>query len=157
LGHPWCQLRASPFERWWWVTLSKFFKPSMYRAVMGGAFDRLAAPARQLHSLKGRHELHGEVEVVAPRTFAAKWRGFFWGAPKLACGAIRFEWLAEPETETWIRFFPGKTMGSFLTKVGHRVTERLGASRRMFELLEVEGALEMRLEMLHFLGIRCPQ
>jgi Domain of unknown function (DUF4166) len=127
--------------------------PSMYRSVMEDSFNRLATPVQQFHSCAGRHEFHGEVKVAEPASILAKLLAIFLGAP---LKAIRIELLAAPATETWTRFFPGKTMRSTLTKSGNRVTERLGASRLTFTLIEVAGALEMRLEKLYFLGIPCP-
>lgn len=130
---------------------------SMYRSVMGDAFDRLASPIQQFHSLAGRHDLHGEVQVAEPASALAKLLAVFLGAPlKARQGPIRFTLLAAPSCETWIRFFPGMTMRSTLTKSGTRVVERLGASRLSFELVEVAGALEMHLVKLHFFGIPCP-
>ncbi|MES2772155.1 MAG: DUF4166 domain-containing protein [Pseudomonadota bacterium] len=132
-------------------------QPSMYSALMGDAFNRLANPIQQFHTFAGHHEFRGVVEVASPASFIAKLLAVFLGAPlKATQGPIRFELWAKPDTETWTRFFPGKTMRSTLTKSGNRITERLGASLLTFELLEVEGALEMRLEKLYFLGIRCP-
>jgi hypothetical protein len=132
--------------------------PSMYRAVMGDAFNQLAAPIRQFHTFSGRHEFHGVVEVGAPASLPAKLLAILLGAPvKAAQGSIRFELRAEPGSETWTRYFPGKTMRSTFTKSGNRVTERLGPSCLTFELLEAEGTLEMRLETMHFWGISCPR
>lgn len=132
--------------------------PSMYRAVMGEAFNRLADPVQQFHTFAGRHEFQGVVQVEAPASLPAKLLAILLGAPLSAArGPIRFEMRAEPTTECWTRFFPGKTMRSTLTKSGNRLTEQLGASRLTFALFEVHGALEMRLEKLHFLGIPCPE
>lgn len=131
--------------------------PSMYRSAMGDAFNRLAPTIQQFHSFAGRHEFQGEVKVAEPASILASLLARLLGAPLIASqGPIRFELLAAPTNETWTRFFPGKTMRSTLTKSGNRVIEQLGASRLTFELLEVAGALEMRLEKLHFLGIPCP-
>jgi hypothetical protein len=131
--------------------------PSMYRSVMGDAFNRLAPAVQQFHSFAGRHEFQGEVQVAEPASIFAKLLAIFLGAPlKASQGPIYFELLAAPTTETWTRFFPGKTMRSTLTKSGRHITERLGASRLTFELVEIAGALEMRLVKLHFLGIPCP-
>ena len=40
--------------------------PSMYRDVMGDAFDQLAEPVRQFHTASGYHQFYGEVQVGAP-------------------------------------------------------------------------------------------
>ncbi len=130
----------------------------MYRAVMGEAFNRLALPVQQFHTFAGHHEFQGVVQVEAPASLLAKVLAILLGAPlTTARGRIRFEMSAEPTTECWTRFFPGKTMRSTLSKSGNRLTERLGASCLTFALVEVHGALEMRLEKLHFLGIPCPE
>lgn len=131
--------------------------PSMYRLVMGEAFFRLDPPVRQFHSCAGRHGFQGEVQVGAPASIPAKWLAFALGVPQKASeGPMRFELQADPQTETWTRFFPTITMRSTLTREGSRIVERLGATRLTFELLEVGGALVMRLVKLHFLGIPCP-
>ena len=130
---------------------------SMYSAVMGNAFSRLAAPVRQFHTASGHQTFDGEVDVQAPSSFLAKLLAIALGAPlRASSGVIRFELRASPDVEVWTRFFPGKTMHSTLQKSGDRITERLGASLLTFRLLEINGALEMRLEELHFLGILCP-
>ena len=130
---------------------------SLYRAVMGEVFDQLAEPVRQFHSLAGSHELHGWVEVHAPRSWAARLLAVCLGAPtRAASGPLRFELLAQQGVETWTRFFPNKTMQSVLKRDGTRIMEKLGASRLSFELVEVAGALEMRLNGMHFWGIPCP-
>lgn len=132
--------------------------PSMYRAVMGDAFDRLAAPIKEFHTLAGSHTLRGEVSVGAPASILAKVLAIFLGAPlKAQRGAIRFDLVAEPNTESWTRVFPNKTMHSTLERTDNRITERLGVARLAFELLEINGALEMRLETLHFFGVSCPK
>jgi hypothetical protein len=144
----------------WRLTLKVLNMTSvtLYRAVMGEAFDRLVKPVRQFHSLAGRHELHGWVDVRAPGSWAARLLAICLGAPtRAARGPIRFELWAQPDAETWTRFFPNRTMRSVLKKDGIRVTEKLGASRLAFELVEVAGALEMRLQALHFWGVPCPR
>jgi hypothetical protein len=129
----------------------------MYRNVMGPAFNRLDHSVQQFHSRSGWNEFDGWVEVHAPGSFLAKLMALCLGTPLSASsGAIRFELNAGPESESWTRFFPSKRMASTLTKTSDRVVERLGVARLTFELIEVAGALEMRLECLHFFGIRCP-
>lgn len=129
----------------------------MYSEVMGDSFNRLAEPLRKFHSCVGRHQFQGMVEVAAPSSPLAKLLAMLLGSPLAATqGPIRFELVAEPGFEAWTRHFPGKTMRSTFTKSGHRVVEQLGASRLVFALLELDGTLEMRLEKLYFLGVRCP-
>ena len=130
---------------------------SMYQAVMGDALDRLAAPVRQFHSFAGHHTFHGQVRIAAPESLPARLLALALGTPQRAGeGPVRFELIAGSRAETWTRFFPGKTMRSVLIKDGCRLSERLGAARLGFPLVEVDGALEMRLASVHFLGIPCP-
>lgn len=130
----------------------------MYCTVMGDAFHRLAVPIQQFHTLAGHHTLHGEVAVTAPASLLAKALAVLLGSPlKSQQGSIRFDLDAQPTIETWTRHFPGKTMRSTLEQTGNRVTERLGAALLVFALSEVEGALEMQLEAMRFLGIPCPK
>jgi hypothetical protein len=129
----------------------------MYREVMGDSFDRLEEPLRKFHSCVGRHEFQGIVKVAAPSSPLAKLLAILLGAPLATTqGPICFELVAEPGCEAWTRRFPGRTMRSIFSKSGHRVIEQLGASRLVFALLELDGTLEMRLEKLYFLGVRCP-
>lgn len=131
---------------------------SMYQAVMGDAFDRLAAPVRQFHRFAGHHTFHGQVRIAAPESLPARLLALALGTPQRAGeGPVRFELIAGSLAETWTRFFPGKTMRSVLIKDGCRLSERLGAARLGFSLVEVDGALEMRLASVHLLGIACPK
>jgi len=124
---------------------------------MGEAFNRLATPVQRFHSMEGRHEFHGEVEVGAPGSIIAKLLAISIGAPSKATrGPIRLELDATPQNEVWTRFFPNKTMRSTFAQSKNHITERLGASLLIFALTEVDGALEMQLKEMKFLGVRCP-
>lgn len=79
------------------------------------------------------------------------------GAPmRASLGALRFELRAEPDCETWTRFFPTQVMRSTLHRRGQEIVESLGAARLTFALAAHEKRLVMRLLTLHFLGVRCP-
>jgi hypothetical protein len=129
----------------------------MYEQVMGAEFSTLGAAVQRFHRLAGRHELHGWVETVAPQSWPAKLLAWCLGTPTQAGqGPIRFELHAQPDHETWTRFFPMQTMRSRLQRRGGDIVESLGAARLTFALLAREQGLVMRLQQLHFLGIRCP-
>lgn len=70
---------------------------------------------------------------------------------------MRFELEANQDHETWTRHFPSKRMVSTMRLEGGHIVERLGAARLAFTLHEAAGGLEMRLECMHFLGLRCPR
>ncbi|MCT9810872.1 DUF4166 domain-containing protein [Acidovorax sp. Be4] len=130
---------------------------SMYEQVMGAEFSTLGAAVQRFHRLAGRHELHGWVETLAPQSWPARLLAWCLGTPTQASqGPIRFELHAQPDHETWTRFFPTQTMRSRLQRRGGDIVESLGAARLTFALLAREQGLVMRLQQLHFLGIRCP-
>jgi hypothetical protein len=131
---------------------------SMYERAMGESFHRLPSAVRRFHKLAGVQELHGWVETDAPSTLAASLLARCIGTPLQATsGPIRFQLDATPEAETWTRHFPGQRMTSRMRLDARKVVEQLGAARLTFELCEVGGRLEMRLQGLHFLGVPCPR
>lgn len=133
--------------------------PTLYQNAMGPeAFARLSEPLRRFHSQAGKAVFTGQVEVDAPASLAARLLALCLGAPQRAAqGAIRFELDAGSATETWVRHFPARTMMSTLSADGAHVMERMGPARLAFLLCEVDGGLEMRLDHMRFLGIRCPR
>ena len=129
----------------------------MYEQVMGAEFSTLGMAVQRFHRLSGYHELQGWVETMAPHSVLAKLLAFGLGTPMRASqGPIRFELQAEPNRETWTRFFPTQVMRSTLHRRKREIVESLGAARLTFELAATEKRLVMRLLRLHFLGLRCP-
>lgn len=132
-------------------------KTSMYEQVMGAEFSTLGMAVQRFHRLAGCHELHGWVETMAPRPGLARLLALCLGAPMRASqGPIRFELRAQPDCETWTRFFPTRVMRSTLRRRGREIVESLGVVRLTFALAASERRLEMQLLRLHFLGIPCP-
>lgn len=131
---------------------------SIYAVVMGDDFSRLCDPVRQFHSQSGKAAYAGTVDIDAPATILARLLAVCVGAPVRACsGPIRFELDARAEVEVWTRHFPFKTMVSRLARKGDRVIESIGPACLTFVLRESGGGLEMRLERMHLLGVRCPR
>jgi hypothetical protein len=131
--------------------------PSLYRRAMGGEFDKLALPLQRFHSLAGAHTLQGEVDVEAPTSALARMLAFFMGTPlESTHGAIRFELVAGPDTETWTRHFPGRSMTSRFSAAPTAVVEQMGPARLTFALSQTEGRLKMHLARMQFLRIPCP-
>ncbi len=129
----------------------------MYERAMVESFNHLAPEVQQFHRLAGKHTLHGQVEVHAPKSLLAGLLALLLGTPRTASeGAIKFELDAQPLMETWTRHFPLKTMTSRLQLIDGQLIETLGVARLMFELAEKEGQLNMHLRHLYFLGIPCP-
>ncbi len=132
--------------------------PSMYERVMRERYARLAPAVQRFHRLAGSKTLCGEVQTDAPGSIIARLLALGLGTPRQSgSGPIRFELDATADTERWTRHFPSRTMTSVLRLEGGQLVERLGAARLRFELVEIDGALEMKLQRLHFLGITCPR
>lgn len=131
---------------------------SLYQQILGEDFLRLPEPLQRFHSLQGHHELSGWVEVAAPASFGARVLARCLGAPLQARqGPLRFELESTPESEHWVRRFPGKTTRSRLTRTGALLVERLGAARLTMSLQAHPHKLEMQLASLRFLGVPCPR
>jgi len=131
---------------------------SMFERAMGDGFDRLDAAVQRFHRLAGRQRLEGWIETDAPASAPARLLALCLGTPRRAQnGPFQFELDARPEEETWTRYFPSRTMTSRLRLAKAQVVEYLGAARLSFDVCEVGGRLEMRLQRLHILGIPCPR
>ena len=132
-------------------------EPSLFESVMGPRFAGLAPALLRFHRLSRHHELHGQVETDPPATAVGHALAWCLGSPRTAVsGPIRFELDAAPAVETWIRFFPARTLRSRMELVDGRVIERMGLARLVFALDEVDGGLRMRLDSMRFAGIPCP-
>lgn len=130
---------------------------SLYRQVLGAGLDRLPAAVQRFHTLSGSVVLQGQVETRAPHSWIARSLALLVGSPRSdSRGPLRFELQAAPASETWTRHFPARTMRSQLFRVGHRLEERLGAARLLFELTARDTGLGMRLVDMRFFGVPCP-
>jgi hypothetical protein len=131
---------------------------SLFQAVMGEAFGRLAPPLQHFHSLKGRHALEGRVQADAPLSRAARVLALCLGTPREAMtGVIRFDVDASIDRESWTRHFPQHVMRSRMQRDGDQLVESLGPVRLHFTLVERGGALHMHLTVMRILGLPCPR
>ncbi len=129
----------------------------VFEQLLGERFAELAPALRRFHGLRGRHELHGQVDTEPPDSAPGLVLAWCLGSPRrAAAGPIRFELDASPAAETWTRHFPGRTMRSRLSAAGDRLEERMGAARLRFLLDVQDGTLTLRLVRLRFLGVPCP-
>ena len=130
---------------------------SLYEQVLGASYVRLPAAVQRFHRLAGRTVLNGWVETRAPSSWLARVLGLCLGAPRgSSSGPLRFELEAGPQTETWTRHFPTRTMTSHMRLVAGQLEERLGAARLTFNLTAGENKLSMQLVRMWFFGVPCP-
>jgi Domain of unknown function (DUF4166) len=133
-------------------------RPTLYEQVLGANYTRLPIAVQRFHRLTGRTVLHGWVETHAPGSAPARFLAYCLGTPRSASsGTLRFEIEAGPESESWTRHFPSRTMTSHMRLVGGQVEERLGAAQLTFSLAAVDGKLKMELARMRFLGVPCPK
>lgn len=131
--------------------------PSLFERVLGERFAALPPALRRFHRLSGRHELHGLVETDAPDSSVGRLLAWCLGTPTRAThGRIRFVLEAAPDSETWTRHFPGRTMRSRMRFGAGHVVEQMGLARLVFALELSNGRLRMHLAGLRFLGVPCP-
>lgn len=131
--------------------------PSIYRQVMGPAYDTMPAPLRVFHALQGRAELVGRVRIDAPEGRFARLLARCLGTPLQAQeGTIRFELQADASGEVWIRHFPASTLRSSLYAQEGRIVERMGIVGLHFVLAGDASGLAMRLALMTVFGLPCP-
>ncbi|MDM0120034.1 DUF4166 domain-containing protein [Variovorax arabinosiphilus] len=131
---------------------------SLYATLMGAAFTELAPAVREFHSSAGRVAFDGWAETAEPQTRVARSIARLLGTPqRRGRHAIRFELDARPATETWTRYFPGRTMRSRMGGHGGDLVEQLGPLRLHFGLAAQEGALVMQLRRVRCFGVPCPR
>lgn len=139
------------------ITAGETSRARFFDGALGEAYQRLDAPVRAFHDLRGRAELHGEVETEAPAGALAALVGRLLGTPQASTrGALRFELHCDDAQQTWTRHFPHRTMRSRMRVDGSDIVETLGPVRLVMRLQESGGSLHMVLRSMHFLGIPCP-
>jgi Domain of unknown function (DUF4166) len=130
---------------------------SLYEQVLGENYARLPAAVQRFHRLSGHTVMHGWVETHTPDSWLARGLALCLGAPRsTSSGPLRFELQASPNTETWTRHFPTRTMSSRMRLVDGQVEERLGAARLTFNLTASKKHLNMELVKMRFFGVPCP-
>ena len=109
--------------------------PSLYRRMLGPAFDTLPPALRQLHDLRTPTVFSGEAEVVAATHPIARLIARLSGLPTRSY-PCRVEVRIEPDAdgETWHRDFGGHRFHSRLQCHNSTLTEHLGPHRIQFQL-----------------------
>jgi len=136
--------------------------PPLYLRVMGEpAFNRLPPAVQAFHRLAGVHALRGEVQTQAPARRLGRWLARLMGtATQSVQGPLGFRLEAEPQAETWTRYFPGQTLVSRLSAWAGQpagLQEQMGPARLRFHLRAGPDHMAMELVAMRFLGIPCPR
>lgn len=130
---------------------------SLYRQVLGAAFDALPKELQAFHDATGNYEFQGECAIEGPHTLLGRILGFVCSLPTASPNSpFSFELQADSKQETWRRRFPGRTMTSRMQVVSHVLVEKLGPVSLRFGLQATPDKLVMQLQSIAFLGIPCP-
>ena len=110
-------------------------KRSLYQRALGAAFETMPLELRLFHSLEGRHQFHGDCVVTGAETLAGKIVSFLLRLPRQTDGSpLTFVLHADQNSETWIRYFPLRTMRSVMRVQKRNLVERLGPVTFYFSL-----------------------
>jgi hypothetical protein len=131
---------------------------SLYRSVMGAAFESLPAEVQRFHSLQGTCVLSGRVAIDGPKSRVGALVARIMKLPAAAADApMQFKLCANHAHEVWTRCFPGRDMTSTMSRARGRLVESLGPLKLHFRLVAGGDRLTMQLERVTALGVRCPR
>lgn len=132
-------------------------RASLYEQALGASYASLPAAVQRFHRLTGHNVLQGWVTTHAPASALGRALAVLLGSPRKASdGPLRFELTSAPDTETWTRHFPTRTMTSRMRLVSDQVEEKLSAATLLFTLRADNSKLSMELTGMRFLGVPCP-
>ena len=131
-------------------------RPTLYRRLMGSAFDRLPPAVRRMHEINGEAGAVGEGRVITGENLFAR----------MACRVMRFpppgrypvhvQFSERKGVETWTRDFGGHCFRSVLSSKGRWLSERFGPISFLFDLPSDHVGLAMRLRGWRLLGVPLP-
>jgi hypothetical protein len=131
--------------------------PTLFRTLLGDAFDRLPEPVRALHDAALPARFVGEARVSPARGLLARAVARWLGFPVHACvAAIAVTIEAAGGGEHWTRDFPPRPMRSRLWPVGGRLRERFGPVTVDFLLRADDASLVWKPVALRLFGLPLP-
>jgi Domain of unknown function (DUF4166) len=131
---------------------------SLYRQVLGEAFERLPPAVQRLHDHTESVSYVGVVDVRGPENFLGKILARLLGTPmQSGHGPITFDLKISLATERWTRRFATNVMSSTFSTANGLLIEKLGAATLHFKLEATKDMLEMKIVSMSFLGIPSPK
>lgn len=137
------------------------FQPSLYRRVLGKAYDAMSEAGQELHD-GSRGTWHGRCSVEGPATFVGRLVARLFGLPSAAADApIEVDFVVQGGRETWIRWVGGRAMRSEQS-IGLRrpvgwIVERFGPFAFDLAVPVKEGRLELVMAGMRFAGVALPR
>lgn len=129
---------------------------TLYRGLLGAAFDALPATAQRLHSREGGAHYEGEVDVRRGHGWLSRLCALATGLPPAGRGPIRVDIEARRGRETWTRHVAGHSMRSRLRAHDGCLREHLGAVVFDFDLRPDGAQLHWRVARVRALGLPLP-
>ena len=136
-------------------------EPSLYRRILGPAFDRLPAEIRAMHGAEPRFVARGRAEVERGRGPLSWIAGALVGFPKAAADVpLEVVFARDGGREIWRRSFAGRSFSSIQEagrgKARHLLVERFGLARFDLALVVAGGRLSLVPRRWSVLGVPLP-
>ncbi len=119
--------------------------PSLYRRVMGPAFERLPAAVRTMHQPWRDSWVEGEADVAGSANPLGRVVARIMGFPSPGRHRLRVDFAECDGVERWTRNFGGRVFTSALSAEDGRLIERFGPLRFGFDLPVESAGLTMRM------------
>lgn len=129
-------------------------EPTVFQQVLRAPFFKLPESVRRLHSVRGRDEFAGRVDIERGGGLLARLCG--WIArlpPAMRQAPLRIGLTAGPGAETWQRQFGGHRMVTRLRCRKGLLVERLGAVQFRFALHVADGVVYWNVAGARLLGL----
>ncbi len=136
--------------------IEQVLEPTLYRRVMGEAFDELPPAVRQMHEVNGSAGAAGNGSVCVGTSLWARLLCRLMRFPPTNAYPVHVAFAERDGVETWTRDFGGYRFSSELRQRGGLLCERFGPLSFRFDLNVDERGLSMRLRGWTLLGIPLP-
>jgi saccharopine dehydrogenase-like NADP-dependent oxidoreductase len=132
---------------------------TLFRRLLGNAYDALPPVIRQAHQVHGVLVLEGKADAASPDHVLGAWIARLFRLPRSGVDMpVRVEMRSEDDgSETWTRIYPGVTMRSNLRNADsatHQVDEVLGPLSIRLQWNASERGLQLRTISARMFG--CP-
>ena len=131
--------------------------PSLYRRLLGPAFDTLPPTLRQFHDVETEWRGHARFRITRGRGWLRDLAARAGRLPPAGEDVpLRLRLVAEGERERWIRHFGGHKLESVQWAEGGLLVESFGALRLGFRLVVEPPALRLEPARAWLLGLPWP-
>jgi hypothetical protein len=130
---------------------------SLFRRLLGAAFDSLPHPVQLLHEGRAQLIASGRCDVERGSSLLSRLLAALTALPAEGRDVpVTVVIRADAERETWTRAFRGQRMGSTLHARDGLLEEHLGPATFLFRLDAADGAIVWTLEEVRALGVPLP-